>query len=123
MKDLKISEMLQMQKALWEKHKDSWSPLEPAFARNSILWMIEELGEVIAVIKKRGESEIMNDSVLRREFITELADVFMYFNDVLLRYEVTPEEISEVYIAKYNENMRRDFDNEHQNYLKHPDTL
>jgi len=118
MADLKISEMLQMQRTLWEKYKNKWSPLEPQYARNSVLWMIEELGEVIAIIKKRGESDIMNDKDLRKEFVTELADVLMYFNDVLLRYEIAPEEISEAYVSKHMKNMGRDFDKEHQNFLK-----
>ncbi|MCL2420592.1 MAG: DUF550 domain-containing protein [Defluviitaleaceae bacterium] len=118
MTDLKISDMLHMQKGLWEMNKNHWPPLEPKTARNSILWMIEELGEVIAIIKKRGESEIANDKSLRNEFVTELADVLMYFNDVLLRYEITPEEISEAYIAKHAKNMGRDFIEEHRNYLK-----
>ena len=56
MSDLKLSEMMAMQKELWEKYRDSWSPMEPLYARNSILWMIEELGEVIAIIKKAGRN-------------------------------------------------------------------
>ena len=118
MDNLRISDMLNMQRELWNKYKDKWSPLEPEFARNSILWMIEELGEVIAIIKKRGEAEIMNNLDLRNEFITELVDVYMYFNDILLRYNVTPEEISKTYVDKHKKNMYRNFENEHQNYRK-----
>ncbi|MCL1787327.1 MAG: nucleotide pyrophosphohydrolase [Defluviitaleaceae bacterium] len=118
MTDLKISDLLLMQKSLWEKYQHKWSPLSPQFARNSILWMIEELGEVIAIIKKRGEADIMTDETLRQAFTTELADVLMYFGDILLRYEITPEEISAAYIAKHNQNMERDFDGEHSSYLK-----
>jgi NTP pyrophosphatase (non-canonical NTP hydrolase) len=110
--------MLQMQKNLWERYKDKWSPLEPPYARNSILFMIEELGEVIAIIKKRGETEITSDTDLRNEFITELVDVLMYYNDVLLRYEISPHEISEAYKNKHLKNMGRDFVDEHENYLK-----
>lgn len=32
-----------MQYKLWEKYKDKWSPLEPKFAHDSLLWMMEEL--------------------------------------------------------------------------------
>ncbi len=119
MSDLKISDMQKMQYELWEKYKEKWSPLEPEFARNSLLWMFEEIGEVIAIIKKRGENEIMSDSDLRKEFVEELADVLMYFNDVFMRYNVSPEEISDAYIKKHNKNMGRDFNSEHSNYLKH----
>lgn len=119
MNDLKISEMQKMQYELWEKYKDKWSPLEPKFAHDSLLWMIEEIGEVIAIIKKRGETDIITDFDLRRQFIEELVDVFMYFNDVLLRYEISPEEVSNAYVLKHEKNMERDFDNEHNNYLKY----
>jgi hypothetical protein len=50
--------MLRSQYELWEKRKDTWSPMKPEFARDSLLWMMEEIGEVIAIIKKRGENEI-----------------------------------------------------------------
>jgi len=117
MGDLRMSEMLAMQRALWEKNKEKWSPLEPAFARNSLLWMMEELGEVIAIIKKRGEADIMGDGVLRNEFVTELADVLMYYNNILLRYSISPSEISEAYRTKHEKNMGRDFGQEHKNFL------
>lgn len=118
MSDLRISDMQRMQLELWERYKDKWSPLTPEYARESILWMIEELGEVIAIIKKRGEKDIMTDSDLREKFVEELADVYMYFNDILLRFGVSPEEISDAYVRKFEKNMKRDFDKEHSNYLK-----
>lgn len=36
-----------------------WSPMEPKYGRDSLLWMIEEIGEVIAIVKKKKEYEIM----------------------------------------------------------------
>ena len=44
----------------------------------------------------------------------EMADVLMYYNDVLLRYHVTPEEISEAYRKKHNLNMARDYEQEYK---------
>ena len=38
-----------------------------------------------------------------------MSDVLMYYNDTLLRYKITPSEISSVYIEKHNKNMKRDF--------------
>ena len=52
MSDIKISDMMKMQMALYEKHKDTWSPMEAQYGRNFILWMMEEVGEVISIIKK-----------------------------------------------------------------------
>ena len=42
-----------------------------------------------------------------------MADVLMYYNDVLLRYHVTAEEISEVYRKKHSLDMARDYKQEY----------
>lgn len=114
MSDLKISDMMNMQKELFELHKDTWSPMEPKYGRDFILFMIEEIGESIAVIKKKGDSAIMEDDTVRQVFCEEMSDVLMYFNDTLLRYGITAEEFSEAYIAKHNRNMRRDYSEEYK---------
>ena len=107
--DLKISEMMSMQRKLWEKNKDKWKPMTPEFGKISLLWMFEEIGEVIAKKKKKGDSKIMEDPEIRKAFVEELSDVYMYYNDVLLRFGVTPEEISKAYITKHDEDMNRDY--------------
>ena len=116
--DLKISQMQDMQRELWEKHKDKWQPLEPYYARDSLLWMFEEIGECIAIIKKRGEGDIVGNPQVREAFVEELADVYMYFNDVFMRYGIGADEISQAYIKKHAKNMKRDFALEHQKYLE-----
>lgn len=116
--ELSITEMFEMQRELWEKHKDSWSPLEAEFARDSLLWMIEEVGEVISVIKKKGEKDIMENEHVRAELVTELADVMMYLNDTMIRFGVTPEEISLAYARKHASNMGRDFESEYEKLYK-----
>ncbi len=118
MKELKISEMLEAQYKLWEKHKETWSPMDPKAARDSLLWMIEEIGEVVAIIKKRGETEIMNNKDLKETFTEELVDVFMYYLDVLNRYDISAIDFSNAYRKKNNKNIERDFNKEHQNFLK-----
>lgn len=112
--DLKISDMLQMSRKLWELHKDSWSPMEPEYGKDYILYMIEEIGEAIALIKKKGEAEIMNDPDIRSHFVEELADALMYFTDTLNRYHITPEEFCTVYCGKYDKNRKRDYVGEYQ---------
>ena len=57
----------------------------------------------------------MNEESVRRAFVEEMSDVLMYFFDTLLRYGVTPDEISKAYIAKHNKNMGRDYEGEYQN--------
>ena len=117
MKDIKISDMMKMQMNLWECNKEKWSPMEPKYGRDSLLWMIEEIGEVIAIIKKKKENEIMEDKEVREKFVEEIADVYMYLTDALLRYGVTAEELGETYLEKHIKNMGRNFTKEHKEYL------
>ncbi len=114
MADIKISDMMQMQRDLWEAHKDTWSPLEPEYGRDSILFMIEEIGECVAILKKKGDDAAANDPEIKSRFVEEMSDVLMYYTDVLLRYGVTAEEISEAYINKHNKNMGRNYTKEYQ---------
>ena len=113
-KDLSISEMLEMSQKLWELHKDTWSPMEPEEGKTFILYMIEEIGEAIAIIKKKTEVGIMNDPSVRERFIEELGDVLMYYSDVLNRFKITPEEFSTIYIKKFKSNMTRDFEGQYK---------
>lgn len=112
--DLSISQMMQMQKALFEPHKGEWSPVEPEYGKDFILYMIEEVGEAIAVLKKKGSGAVISDMEVRQAFLEEMADVLMYYNDVLLRFHVTPEEISEAYRKKHAQNMGRDYTQEYK---------
>lgn len=43
MNDIKISDMMAMQKELYELHKDSWPPMEPEYGKDFILYMIENV--------------------------------------------------------------------------------
>ena len=106
--DLSISQMMRMQKALFEH------PMEPKYGRDFILYMIEEVGETIAILKKKGSGAVMEDPEVRAAFLEEMADVLMYYNDVLLRFQVTPEEISEAYAKKHARNMGRDYTQEYE---------
>ena len=36
-----------------------------------------------------------------------MADVLMYYNDILLCYEISEEELKEAYVAKFEKNMQR----------------
>lgn len=111
--DLSISQMMQMQKELFEPHKDKWLPMEPEYGKDFILFMVEEIGEAIAVIKKKGSAAIMEEQSVRNAFLSEMADVLMYYHDVLLRYHVTPEEISEAFMKKHQFDLKRDYSKEY----------
>lgn len=112
--DLSMSQMQQMQKALYEPNKEKWSPMEPEYGKDYILYMMEEVGEVIAVLKKKGTDAVVSDSAVRAVFLEEVADVLMYYQDVLLRFAVTPEEISEAYLKKHRKNLGRNYTEEYK---------
>ena len=112
--DLSISDMLMLQTKLYKIHEDRRFPLEPEHGRDYILFMIEEIGETIAILKKKGDQAVLDDPAVRAAFLEEMADVLMYYYDTLLRYHVTAEEISDAYIKKHERNMGRDYDREYK---------
>ena len=108
--DLRISELLAMQRELQELHRGDWADVVPSTARDHLLWGVGEIGEVIDIIKKRGDGEIMDNPETRRHFIEEMADVQMYLLDVLLCYGVTAEEYARNMKRNYAEEKRHLFD-------------
>ncbi len=107
MSDFTMEEMQQMQRALQEKYRSQWEPIGPETGKNKLLWMIGEVGEVAEIIKKKGHNAIMEDGDIRRHFVEEMADVLMYFNDVMLCFGIEPEELKAAYTAKFESNMTR----------------
>lgn len=107
MTDFGINEMQEMQKALQEKYKHKWGGLSPEIGKNQLLWMIGEIGEVIDIVKKHGGQKASTDEALRTDLIEEMADVLMYYNDVMLCYGITADELKQAYTAKFEKNMKR----------------
>ena len=107
MERLTFEAMQEMQKELQEKNKDKWGGVPPEQARQKLLWLYGELGEVGDIIKKCGDERILSDHEVRSHFIEEMCDVLMYFNDVLLCYDITPKELENVYLEKHQKNMNR----------------
>ncbi len=107
MNDFSMYEMQEMQKALQERYKHKWEPICAEIGQNKLLWMIGEIGEVIDIVKKNGGAKASTDVEIRKDLIEELADVLMYYNDVLLCYGITPEELKKAYEEKFRRNMDR----------------
>ena len=107
MSDFTINEMLTMQKQLQDKYKDKWEAISPEAGKHKLLWMIGEIGEVIDIIKKNGDTNTVEDKELRKQLVEEMADVLMYYNDVLLSYNISEDELKEAYISKFEKNMKR----------------
>ena len=107
MQDFSIKEMQEMQKSLQDKYKDKWEPISAETGKNKMLWMIGEIGEVIDIVKKYGGTKASTDAKLRRDLVEEMADVLMYYNDIMLCYEITKEELKQAYTEKFEKNMKR----------------
>ena len=107
MSDFTVNEMQAMQQALQAKYKDKWEPICPEIGQNKLLWMIGEIGEVIDIVKKHGGEKASSDRDLRMELVEELADVLMYYNDVLLCYGISAEELKNSYTEKFEKDMKR----------------
>ena len=107
MAEFKISEMQEMQRELQERYKDKWEPICAEIGQNKLLWMIGEIGEVIDIVKKNGGEEACKDEKIRKDLIEEMADVLMYFNDVMMCYGISEGELKDAYIAKFKRNMNR----------------
>ena len=105
MEDFTINEMQEMQRDLQEKYKDRWESIGPETGKNKLLWMIGEIGEVIDIVKKNGGTKACSDAELRNDLVEEMADVLMYYNDVLLCYGISAEELKQSYSEKYKKNM------------------
>ncbi len=107
MDDFGINEMKEMQRTLQDKYKHKWEPICPETGQNKLLWMVGEIGEVIDIVKKHGGAIASTNAALRKDLVEELADVLMYYNDALLCYGITAEELKQAYTEKFVKNMKR----------------
>lgn len=105
--DFSINEMQKMQKELQEKYKNIWELIEPETGKNKLLWMVGEIGEVIDIVKKYGGTKACSDAELRKHLVEEMADVLMYYNDVMLCYDISADELKKAYTEKFAKNMKR----------------
>ena len=120
MADFSINEMQEMQQALQDKYKDRWEPICPETGQNKMLWMVGEIGEVIDIVKKHGAVNALTQEELRKDLVEEMADVLMYYNDVMLCYGITADELKQAYTGKFEKNMKRwYFDLQHQRFSGH----
>lgn len=104
---LDLHELQLLQKELQERYAGWWETVDPEHGKNKLLWMMAEMGEVIQIVKKNKTDELMHLNEIRHDLMEELADVLMFFNDVLLCYGITPEEFESVYREKHERNMTR----------------
>ena len=113
-----FSEMFRLQEELRARHPE-WGGLFPERAKDQLLWTYEEMGEIVAIFKKKELSEILEPGAVRSCFLEELCDVFMYLSDVMLCMGVTPEELTEAYRGKFHYNMKRDWEKQNAVLFTH----
>jgi len=87
-------------------YKGKWMPLEKENGAYKALWLIGELGEVIDIIKKKGPDAIYSDQEIRKEFVKEITDCYMYMADLLNCYGISADEIGKAYFDKLNYNLK-----------------
>lgn len=113
-----IKDLMAIQTALQEKYRGIWEGDHPDTAKAHLLYAVEEIGEVSAILKKRGAQAVVDDAGVRAHFCEEMADVFMYLCDVMICCGVSAEEFEAAYRAKAEHNLKRDFVGEHAHYLE-----
>ena len=111
--DLHISDMLVLQQELQDRHPE-WGGVHPQRAASQLLWLIGEIGEVIDVVKKVNTQKLTEPGLPRQRLTEELADVYMYLNDILLCYGIDAAEFSQAYYGKMHKNLTRDYKAEHR---------
>lgn len=107
MAEFSIEQMQEMQKRLQHKYQEKWEPIAPEAGKHKLLWMMGEVGEVIDIVKKHGDVNACADESVRQDLVEELADVLMYYSDVLLCYGISAEELKSAYVQKFEKNMTR----------------
>lgn len=107
MNDFTIREMHQMQQTLHARYQSLWDPYAQESGKSMLLWMIGEIGEVIDIVKKNGGARAASDPALRAQLVEEMADVLMYYNETMLCYGITADELKQAYTAKFKRNMTR----------------
>ena len=61
MANFSLERMQSIQRELQEKYKEQWEPIQPQTARNKLLWMMIEAGEMADVIKKQKDFHIIKE--------------------------------------------------------------
>ena len=68
-----------------------------------------EANELLQIFRFKSEADMQSlmASDKKQKVEEELADVLMYYNDVMLCYGITADELKQVYVEKFAKNMSR----------------
>ena len=56
---------------------------------------------------RRRHQKGLEEPEVRRHFVEEMCDVMMYFNDLMICFGISSDELAEQYRAKHRRNMTR----------------
>ena len=107
MSDFGMNEMQEMQKHCRKNTNKNGNPSARQQDRINCFGWLGEVGEVIDIVKKNGAADAVEKEDLRKHLVEEMADVLMYYNDVMLCYGITAEELKAAYTEKFEKNMKR----------------
>ena len=112
---MELADFLKMQHDLAVEKGWIWDRT-PEGGPFSLLWSMDELGEAISIIKKKGSYGIMENPAVREHFIEEIADHLMYVFDMMECYGITAEEFTDVYVRKFERNLGRSWSENERMY-------
>lgn len=93
-------QMQRIQKELQESCDAKRESNCPGIGQNELLWMMGEMAEVTEIIRDNGDIRIMQDVEVRKQFVEELYEVLMYVNEMMVYYDIAPQELQEVHVEK-----------------------
>lgn len=56
---------------------------------------------------KKEWHNLMEDPAVRAHFVEEMADVLMFYSDILLCFDIPSEDLKRTYTEKFQRNMNR----------------
>lgn len=107
--NLSISDLMQMQWALHNLNEEWRKAISPQHGSRHLFLMMEEIGELSSIIKKRGDVAIMDNPQVRAAFIEEASDILAYLTNTLLCYKISPSEWSQSIQQKNQKNLKRNW--------------
>ena len=107
MAEFTVNEMIDMQQALADHYQNPRETPAVDKGKKKTLWMLGEIGEIIDIEKKKGDKNIMENPEVREHFVEEMADVLMYYTEILMCYGITSDELKNAYVKKFQRNMTR----------------
>lgn len=107
MSDFAIKDMLQCSRPYRKNTRTNGKRSAPKPVSINCCGCLVKSEKSLTSLRKNGDKKAIEDSAVRQQLVEEMADVLMYYNDVLLCYGIREQELKKTYIAKFEKNMTR----------------